>query len=835
MKSNSINRFSFLLLFAAIAAVSVPGQTSSSAPVFQWSTLAGRAGVGSEDGPATEARFNRPHGIALDLAGNLYVADTGNHTVRKIGPAGIVSTIAGMADQAGSADGVGSSARFNQPQGIAVDLSGNVYVADTGNHTIRKITPAGIVTTLAGRAGTNGTLDGAAASALFDAPDRLTVDSAGNVYLANNGIRKISNGQVKTLTIPSQTTNPDGAVIKIKTDLCPAVDADGNLYFASDSPNELVKIDSAGKVGVVRDSFFGTDTAGSTYAYHYSGDTVFNDASGNLFLLVVVRSLNILRGIEGIPLQPNGTLDQQHIASFASPIGQPTVPLGVALDRSGKWYFTRIADHAIMNPISKVPFTAGSSISPGTPYAGTPLSSPGSDGIGLSARFSDLAEITADRSGNLWVAESPTQYPFDTVREFFAIRTRLRKISLSRAVTTPTQPWLPPASSTQDMYLYPTGLASDHAGNVYLSKRKNDDYTFEVFKISPDSIISPFGTSLSGYGYVYDPVIDASGKLSLLNYFTSPSSPLSLYNQIIQLPPEGTWAAFVGGPSNEIRDGMGNDARFKYPHSLTADRSGNLFLIDTLPGTDVDDPLAGDAYIRKVSSAGVVTTVSNKLTSSPSGLAIDSKGIFYLTHATSHLITRIDTNGLEVPIGGKSGIAGSTDGAGDQARFAAPGKIAVDADDNLYVIDGFGTTIRTTKLIPTAIPAITTQPQSQTVAVGGNVQFSVNASGDPAPAYQWYFNGSIFNGGTGSTLSFTNVRTTDAGDYTVVVTNSLGTVTSNKATLTVSNPQDPASPTPTVPAPSPSGNNSSGGGGAVEAWFVVSLLGIGAARKWRVW
>src|ERR1035437_10053883 len=110
-------------------------------------TLAGSPGQGSADGTGVAARFANPWGVAADTAGNLYVTDTDNHTIRKITAGGVVSTWAGLAVVSGSADGTGSGARFNQPQGVAVDTNGIVYVADTGNYTIRKITPAGAVTT----------------------------------------------------------------------------------------------------------------------------------------------------------------------------------------------------------------------------------------------------------------------------------------------------------------------------------------------------------------------------------------------------------------------------------------------------------------------------------------------------------------------------------------------------------------------------------------------------------------------------------------------------------------------------------------------------------------
>lgn len=169
-------------------------------------TLAGSAGnSGSADGTGAAARFNYPTGIAVDNSGNAYVADTTNNLVRKISPAGNVTTIAGLAGVSGSSDGSDSFALFNQPGGLAVDSAGNVYLADTGNSTIRKITPAHAVTTLAGLPGIAGFKDGTGSDAWFNQPRSVTLDSTGNVYVADTGnatIRKITPaGVVTTLSL----------------------------------------------------------------------------------------------------------------------------------------------------------------------------------------------------------------------------------------------------------------------------------------------------------------------------------------------------------------------------------------------------------------------------------------------------------------------------------------------------------------------------------------------------------------------------------------------------------------------------------------------------------
>jgi streptogramin lyase len=163
------------------------------------STLAGSGAGGADDGLDTAATFNLPEAVAVDAAGNVYVADNGNNLIRKVTPAGQVSTFAGSG-QAGSANGTGNAASFNSPFGIAVDAAGNVYVADSGNNLIRKITPSGSVSTIAG-SGARGAKDATGTSASFNTPAGLAIDKSGNIYVAdedNNLIRKITAAGVVT-------------------------------------------------------------------------------------------------------------------------------------------------------------------------------------------------------------------------------------------------------------------------------------------------------------------------------------------------------------------------------------------------------------------------------------------------------------------------------------------------------------------------------------------------------------------------------------------------------------------------------------------------------------
>ncbi len=225
-------------------------------PEGRVSTFAGAAGeAGAADDKGGAARFNSPMGLALDRAGNLYVADFLSFTIRKITPEGQVSTLAGAAGRAGAADGKRSAARFNFAGGVGADAAGNVYVGDTGNHAVRKVTPSGVVSTLAGALGKPGTVDGKGGSARFNRPGGAAVDAAGNVYVAGNGdhtIRKISpGGRVSTLAGAAGEpglADGRGSAARFKGPIGVAVDAQGNVYVGDTENNAARRIRSDGTV-----------------------------------------------------------------------------------------------------------------------------------------------------------------------------------------------------------------------------------------------------------------------------------------------------------------------------------------------------------------------------------------------------------------------------------------------------------------------------------------------------------------------------------------------------------------------------------------------------------
>jgi len=233
-------------------------------------TFAGSGTAGFADGAGPAAQFNTPGSLAVDSLGNIYMADTYNHCIRKITPGGVVSTLAGKGNP-GFANGAGTTAMFNAPLGIAVDSAGNIYVADTYNHTIRKINSAGIVSTFAGSGNSNiyGSANGAGSAATFYYPSGIAIDSAGSVYVCDYGnttIRKITSAGVVT-TLAGSTTSGSadgtGAAASFYSPTAVAVDSTGNVYITDTGNSTIRKITSAGVVTTLA----GTPMLGSTGSF----------------------------------------------------------------------------------------------------------------------------------------------------------------------------------------------------------------------------------------------------------------------------------------------------------------------------------------------------------------------------------------------------------------------------------------------------------------------------------------------------------------------------------------------------------------------------------------
>ena len=323
----------------AVSSAAVSSPVASTAVV---TTLAGKAGIaGSADGKGVAARFNNPEGVARDALGNLYVADARNCTIRKITPAGKVTTLAGKAGSEGTTDGRGAAARFFAPSAVTRDAAGNLYVTDYLDFTIRKITPAGKVTTLAGKASSAGSADGLGAAARFTNPLGIICDAAGDLYVTDdnaNTIRKITPaGKVTTLAGKAGSAGSAdglGAAARFNDPAGMAFDAAGTLYVADYLSGTIRKVTPAGEVTTLADS--------------------------------------------------RGTA-----ASFAG-------PTGIVLDEAGNLYVAEMDGDTVsrMTPAGEITSVAG--------QAGTAGSA---DGSGAAARFDGPAAIALDAAGNLYVSD----------------------------------------------------------------------------------------------------------------------------------------------------------------------------------------------------------------------------------------------------------------------------------------------------------------------------------------------------------------------------------------------------------------------------------------------
>jgi len=310
------------------------------------STITGGSERRFENGPPGVARFSSPCGVAVDSAGILYVADSSNNRIRKILPDGIASTVAGGVK--GYADGVGAAAQFNDPIGIAVDSAGNLYVADTDNHRIRKILPDGTVSTLAG--GVKGRTDGVGTDARFDTPYGVAVDSAGVLYVAdseNSQIRKIlPDGTVSTLAGSGEDgyaggedfANGPGDTARFYAPYGIAVDSAGVVYVADTNNNRIRKIFPDGTVstlaGSKRDGF--VDGVGGAAQFNLPFGIVV-DGTGVIYVADMYN--NRIRKI--LPDGTVSTLAGSGEGGFADGVGKRAEfnePRGIAIDSAGNLY-----------------------------------------------------------------------------------------------------------------------------------------------------------------------------------------------------------------------------------------------------------------------------------------------------------------------------------------------------------------------------------------------------------------------------------------------------------------------------------------------------------------
>ena len=438
----------------------------------------------------------------------------------------------------------------------------------------------------------------------------------------------------------------------------------------------------------------------------------------------------------------------------------------------------------------------------------------GTDGSGSVARFYGPTDVAIDSFGNFYIADTYNH--------------AIRKLTSAGVVSTVAGytgiSGSADGAATVARFNHPSGVAVDWAGDVFVADTDNN----VVREITSAGVVSTLagaaGTSgsLDGTGTAArfnkpaGIVVDTAGNLYVAD---------TLNHTIRKITPWGIVSTLAGaaGTGGSV-DAVGTAARFYGPQGLALSSPGTLYVAD-----------ANNSIIRKITvSTGSVVTWAGLAGATgsadgpgsiaqffyPCGITADSNGDLFVADTDNHTIRMITSLGEVTTVAGRAGTSGSTDGVGSAALFNHPTGIAVDSTGSLYVADTDNDTIRL-GYVPAA-PAITAQPQSQTVKAGSATQFTVGVSGKPTPTYQWYFNGTAISGETGPWLEFV-AQSSSAGDYTVTVSNSQGSVTSNKATLTVSG----AVENPWAPAFSGGG----GGGGAPSLWFYGALSLLVGIRK----
>lgn len=393
------------------------------------SVFAGSGSNGSDDGKGTAASFSFPTGITSDAAGNIYISDHGTFLIRKITPDGTVSTIAGSGETI-EKDGLGRQASFNFPSGMVTDAAGNIYVADTDVGTVRKITSNGMVTTIVGK---RVIIDGDAKNATFNRPTDLVTDATGNLFVAdagNNVIRQITTaGIVSTYAGTGLPGNADGA-LKTASFSCPlgiAIDVSGNLFIA-DSANNLIRKISNGVVSSI---------------------PLFVAANGES--------------------------------------GPANYPTGVAVDHNGYIYYY----NTVYNSICQIKPDVIST------YSGGSNSGP-NNGMAYLKAFG----VETDKQGNVYVADAGNSRIAKIFPTGFGI-------PLAGAVTPGNSPIVgnSDGTGTNASFNHPKGVAVDTAGNVYVADTNNN----LIRKITPEGVV----TTIAGTGTIGS--TDGDGKTATFN------------------------------------------------------------------------------------------------------------------------------------------------------------------------------------------------------------------------------------------------------------------------------------------------------------------------------
>jgi sugar lactone lactonase YvrE len=675
-------------------------------------TFAGSGTAGSTDGTGTAASFSGPTGIAIDATGTLYVTEYDGHRVRRITPAGVVTTLAGSGT-AGFADATGTAARFNTPHDVAVDGTGNAFVADRENHRIRRITPAGVVTTYAGT-GTPGGADGTATTATFNGPNGVAIDPSGNLIVTEqygNRVRRITPAGVVTTLAGSGTAayvDGTGTAASFNEPAHPWVDSAGNILMGDINNRRIRRISPTGVVTTVAGTGVNAFADSAPYTFPTASYRSVYDTAGNLFVQTDHQITRITPAGIATPFAGSGT------AGFADGTGTAasfSSPRGLAIDAAGNLYVADASNHRIrrITPAGVVTTLAGSGTAGST------------DGTGTAATFNGPIDLAVDATGTVFVADSSNH--------------RIRRITPTGVVTTLAGSGTAGSTDgtgTAATFNSPRGIALGPGGIMYVA----DTAGQRIRAVTPAGVVTTLagsgtagGTDGTGTAATFSgPTQIAVDRAGLL-YVADQAG-----NRIRRITAEGQVTTIAGTGTAGNADGPGLSATFTVSAGVTIRPADGALIIgqqaalrivapavttSTLASglnyaTAVERDAAGNLYVAelgnhrilKVTPSGTVTTLAgsgvpggtdgvgtNASFDRPTGLALDATGTLFVSESAGNRIRKVTPDGAVTTFAG-TGTAGAANGVGTAASFHTPHHLVFDRSGNLYVADAANNRIR---------------------------------------------------------------------------------------------------------------------------------------------
>ena len=650
----------------------------------------GTASYAGDGGLATAATFSSPFGIAMDHAGNIYVADNNNNVVRKITQGGYISTFAGTGTAGGSGDGgAATSAKLNHPRGLAFDSSGNLYIADTSSCVIRKVTPAGIISLYAGSYVSNYSGDGGAAtSATMSSPYGIAFDSNSNLYIAdksNNVIRKVTAGGTISTFAGNHTAGYSGdggaaTAAKLNGAKGVAVDASGNVYIGDGANNRVRMVNGSGIISTFAGTGSATDSgdgSAASVAGVVNPQTVMVDAAGNVLIGEGARLRWVSTGGVIQTIMGNGTSGSSGNGGAATSAMVGTIT-GVVLDAQGQLY-------VVDNSNSVVRSVALNTIFPAT-------------AVGQSSASQTL-QIVINTASAIQSISVPAGFSDFSLGSISGCTVDGSTVNAAGTVCTLSATFSPQYAGLRTAAL----TIADGTGTkstVGLRGIGNG----AVFGFLPGIMSTFAGTGTSGHSG--DGGAATSAKLSSPTAIAAASDGSIYISEYIgcyvrKVTAGGTISTVAGNGTCAFSGdgGAATSASLSYAEGIAFDPAGNLYIVDN-----------GNDRIRKVDANGKISTVAGTGTAGSSGdgglataatftnpnnIAFDGNGNAYIADGQANKIRILYPSGYIATFAG-TGTSGSTGDGGlaTLAKLNASHGVAVDSSGNVYIADSSNNKIR---------------------------------------------------------------------------------------------------------------------------------------------